>query len=147
MTTQPRQGALIIAEPTGQFARRPPLVADCSVLASVLFDEPDREVAAAALGGHELCAPELDDDELVSEALKNYRQGLHEVVERGLADLRRLQLTRFTVDVEAQWRLALQHDLTAYDAAYLWLAAELRAPLATFDRNLGEAARRHLGRG
>ena len=35
--------------------------------------------------------------------------------------------------------------LSAYDAAYLWLAAELKAPLATFDAKLGKAAQRHLG--
>jgi len=36
-------------------------------------------------------------------------------------------------------------NLTAYDAAYLWLAADLRAPLVTFDVDLGAAARRFLG--
>ena len=46
------------------------LVADCSVLASVLFDEPDREAAAATLRGHELFAPDLVDHEFVSVAVK-----------------------------------------------------------------------------
>jgi hypothetical protein len=32
-------------------------------------------------------------------------------------------------------------------SAYLWLAAELGAPLATFDERLGGAARRLLGGG
>ena len=40
--------------------------------------------------------------------------------------------------------LALRYDLSTYDAAYLWLAAGLKAPLATLDRRLGEAAQRHL---
>ncbi|MGE0622732.1 MAG: type II toxin-antitoxin system VapC family toxin [Pseudomonadales bacterium] len=142
-----RNDALIIAEPATPYAKRPPLVADCSVLASILFDEPDRETAVEALRGRELFAPDLVDHELVSVAVKKSRQGLDEVVKQGLADLKRLQLTRCAVDVEAQWLLALEHELTAYDAAYLWLASELGAPLATFDLALGEAARRHLGRG
>ena len=40
--------------------------------------------------------------------------------------------------------LALRYKLSAYDAAYLWLAAELKAPLATFDEKLGRAAQLHL---
>ena len=40
--------------------------------------------------------------------------------------------------------LALRYQLSAYDAAYLWLAAELKAPLATFDEKLGRAAQEHL---
>ena len=41
--------------------------------------------------------------------------------------------------------MARRYGLSAYDAAYLWLASQLKAPLATFDRKLGEAARQHLG--
>lgn len=41
-------------------------------------------------------------------------------------------------------KLAVRHGITGYDAAYLWLAAELRAPLATFDRQLAQAAQTYL---
>ncbi len=37
--------------------------------------------------------------------------------------------------------VAREHGLSAYDAAYLELAARLRAPLATFDQRLRAAAR------
>ena len=40
--------------------------------------------------------------------------------------------------------LAQRYKLTAYDAAYLWLAERLEAPLATFDAALARAAREHL---
>ncbi|HTV33443.1 MAG TPA: type II toxin-antitoxin system VapC family toxin [Methylocella sp.] len=40
--------------------------------------------------------------------------------------------------------LALTHGLTAYDAAYLALAAERYLPLATLDRPLAEAAKREM---
>jgi predicted nucleic acid-binding protein len=40
--------------------------------------------------------------------------------------------------------LAIRYQLSAYDASYLWLAAELKCPLATFDEKLATAAQAHL---
>jgi predicted nucleic acid-binding protein len=51
-----------------------------------------------------------------------------------------LRLTRRSIDPAAQFELARRLKLTAYDAAYLQLAIELNAPLATFDETLGRAA-------
>lgn len=140
-----RAAPLIIAEARGRYAVRPPIVADCSVIASILFDEPNREDAAQALAGKDLFAPELLADELVSVAIRKSRQGLDEHARHALAGFVDLEITRCRCDVQAQWRLALEHDLTASDAAYLWLAAALGAPLATFDKRLGMAARALLG--
>ena len=137
---------LVIAEAPGRYATRLPLVVDCSVIAAVLFDEPNRDAAARALSGKDLFAPELVADELVSVAVKKSRNGLDAVVRQALDDFAELELTRCRGDVRAQCRLALEYDLSAYDAAYLWLAAELGAPLATFDGRLGAAARKLLGR-
>lgn len=141
-----RMPALIIAEASGRYAARAPLVADCSVLAAVLFDEPNRDVAMQALVGKDLFAPELIADEFVSIAIKKSRRdGLDDVVRQALIDFTELDLTRCRTDIQAQWRLALKYELSAYDAAYLWLAAELGAPLTTFDERLGGAARQLLG--
>ena len=139
-------GGLIVAEPAGRYAARPPLVADCSVIAALLFDEPQRDDAAFALAGRELYAPDLLPHELVSVAVKKASVASDELVQRGLADFAELDLARCEIDVVAQWRLALEYRVSAYDAAYLWLAAELRAPLATFDHALGAAARKLLSR-
>jgi predicted nucleic acid-binding protein len=133
-------GNLFVAEPGGRYTRYPPLVVDCSVLAAVLFDEPGREEAALAMAGKELFAPDLLDHELVSLALKKTQAGLAAVARQALADLADLRLRRCSVDSVAQFELARQLKLTAYDAAYLQLAVELGAPLATFDRSLGRAA-------
>jgi predicted nucleic acid-binding protein len=140
-----RASALIVAEPRARYAPRAPLVADCSVIAAVLFDEVNRDAAVEALTGKELFAPELLADELVSVAVKKAEHGLETVVRQALVDFAELELTRCRCDVHGQWRLALAYDLSAYDAAYLWLAAELGAPLATFDDRLGNAARALLG--
>lgn len=140
-----RIGGLYLAEPAGRYARHPPLVVDCSVLAAVLFDEPEREAAALALAGKELFAPALLDHELVSVALKKARAGLVEVARQALIDLVDLRLTRCAVNASAQFDLAQRLRLTAYDAAYLQLALDLGAPLATFDRSLGLAALNAVG--
>lgn len=135
---------LIVAEPAGAYARRPPLVVDCSLLAAVLFDEPERETAALALAGKALFAPDLLDHELASVGVKKARLGLVEAAEEGLSDLARLAISRRRIDPVRQWAAALAHELTVYDAAYLELAIELQAPLATFDKRLGQVARKVL---
>jgi predicted nucleic acid-binding protein len=65
--------------------------------------------------------------------------------DRSIERLRRL---RIAVDLETDrhaWgetrRLAIAHDLTAYDAAYLELAVRLQCPLASCDAALVKAAR------
>lgn len=47
-------------------------------------------------------------------------------------------------DIESQFALSLRYSIAPYDAAYLWLAGVLKAPLATFDAKLAKAARAHL---
>jgi len=138
-------GGLYVAEPASRYFRYPPLVVDCSVLAAVLFDEPEREAAALAMAGKELFAPDLLDHELVSVALKKARSGLAEAARHALTDLADLRLTRRAISPPAQYRLAQRLELTAYDAAYLQLALDLGAPLATFDRGLGLVAQRVIG--
>ena len=134
-----------LVEPRGSYWSLPPVVVDCSVLAAVLFHEAKRDEAAKLLAGRSLCAPWLIDHELINVALKKVREGLADVAERGLNDPARLSLTRCETNVLAQWELARRENLSAYDAAYLQLAIEMKAPLVTFDKKLASAAARVLG--
>lgn len=144
MTTTGRH--VLVAEPPPAYLPRPPLVVDCSVLSALLFEEPARDEALRTLSGKTLHAPSLLDHELVSVALKKRKAGWPaESIDLALADyaVHCIELHR-TADVVGQYTLAVQYKLSAYDAAYLWLAAELRAPLVTFDEKLAAAARTHL---
>ena len=137
--------AFYVAEPPAAFAVRPPLVVDCSALSAVLFDEPARDEALARLIGRSLHAPNLLDYEIASVALKKRRHGWQaDALAQALADYAAQDIALHPVDLAAQCELAVRYELSAYDAAYLWLAAELKAPLATFDRRLAEAAQAHL---
>ncbi|GAA4335785.1 hypothetical protein GCM10023165_12470 [Variovorax defluvii] len=139
--------AIYVAEPPAAFHLRPPLVVDCSALSAILFDEPERDEALARLIGRSLHAPNLLDHEIANVAIEKRRRDFPaEALAQALADYAAYDLALHPVDVIGQCELAARYDLSAYDAAYLWLAAELRAPLATFDRRLAEAAQAHLGR-
>ena len=121
----------IVAEPRSTYRRLPPIVVDCSVLAALLFDEPEGNSAARVVAGKSLFAPWLIDHEIVSVGLKKARSGLADVAKQGLEALAGMRMTRRTANSQAQWLLARQENLSAYDAAYLQLAIELNAPLAS----------------
>ena len=136
---------LYVAEPPPAFASRPPLVIDCSVLSAVLFEEEARDAAVQLLLGKTLHAPLLLDSEIASVAAKKKRAGVPEaVIARALNEYVELSIAFARPDVVAQYELAMRHSISTYDAAYLWLAGALRAPLATFDAKLAKAARAHL---
>ena len=67
-------------------------------------------------------------------------------LDRDLSALSMLPVATDEETWERAWgdgaKLAIEHKLTAYDAAYLELARRTRLPLATFDGGLTKAARR-----
>lgn len=138
---------LYVAEPPPVHRIQPPVVVDCSVVAAVIFDEPARDDAARLISEKSLHAPYLLDHEIASVASKKRKHGwLEASVERALADYLQHDVVLHRTAVGEQVALAQRYELSAYDAGYLWLAAELKAPLVTFDQRLGEAAREHLAR-
>ena len=135
---------LHVAEPPSQFLLRPPLVVDCSLLAGSLFNETWQEEADRQLAGRDLHAPFLLQVEVASAALKKTRQGFAELAAEGLQRLGEIAIQLHRIDEPPVVAIAQRYGLSAYDSAYLWLAAELKCPLATFDEKLGAAARIHL---
>lgn len=134
-----------VAEPPPACLGRPPLVVDCSVLSAVLFEEDGRDEALRILAGKTLHAPLLLDTEIASVALKKTQGGWPEAIVRdAVSDYAQQDIAHHRPDVQAQCALAHRYGLSAYDAAYLWVAGFLQAPLATFDAKLAKAARAYL---
>jgi predicted nucleic acid-binding protein len=122
------------------------LVTDASVIAAALFAEDNQAEALALLHGRALHAPHLLDHEIASVGLKKLRrEGVSvESVVAALQAYARLPIERHAIEVENVVVIAERHGLTAYDAAYLHLAEQLTAPLATLDERLAAAAHKHL---
>jgi predicted nucleic acid-binding protein len=133
-----------VAEPPVQYLARPPVVVDCSALAGIIFEEPWQAQAGEKIRGRSLNAPFLLEIELSSVAIKKHKQGYGALVDKGLERFKALNVSLHQIELKEVLVLALQYKLSAYDASYLWLAANLKAPLATFDEKLATAAQVHL---
>ena len=133
-----------VAEPPAQYLARPPVVVDCSALAGILFEEPWQAQASEKIRGRTMNAPFLLEIELASVAIKKHKQGYGALVDKGLERFKALNVTLHQIELKEVLALALQYKLSAYDASYLWLAANIKAPLATFDEKLATAAQIHL---
>ena len=119
------------------------VVVDASALGAVLFDEPEAQAVLTHINNDTLVAPELIDYEIANIALTKIRRGLQPeaVAIAVMGGMRFLGLARVRVSPVEVMVLARNSSLSAYDAAYLWLAVSLDAELVTLDRKLALADR------
>ena len=119
-------------------------VVDASALAALLFGEPDADLVAERLGDAELLSPSLVRYELASVCLKKVRR--YPEQQAGLVAALELYPQLGVVEAEVPAaelaHLAERARVTAYDAAYLWVAEHIGAPLLTLDQELARAAPR-----
>ncbi len=134
---------LYVAEPPVLYLMRPPLVIDCSALAGIVFQESWQAKSQQNIVGHTLHAPSLLPYEITSVTLKKLRRGEAHAAD-GLAQALDMDIDLHEINAQEVCELAKRYQLSAYDASYLWLAAELKCPLATFDEKLAAAAQAHL---
>lgn len=122
-------------------------VLDASVTACWCFPDERSAVADAAMQrliDEEALVPPLWALEIRNILVVNERRGRIEPEESNafLRDVSLLPIrVRDDADVESILKLARRHDLTTYDAAYLCLAVNAAAPVATLDRSLARAVR------
>lgn len=119
-------------------------VVDASALAALLFGEPRAEDVASRLGASRLAAPTLLRYELASVCRKKIaaHPELRATLLGALGLVERLDIDEIDVPGEPIVELARRTRLTVYDAAYLWLARELRLELVTLDSTLEGASGR-----
>ena len=113
------------------------LVVDASAIAAVLYQEPEGETIRAHIRGETMIAPQLIDYELASASLRKMRKtGKTAEILGLLAAVEALPIKRVAVPPLEVATLAMQTGLSAYDAAYLWLAMSADAELVTLDNHL-----------
>lgn len=112
-----------------------------SVVALLVSPGPEGVWAAEGMTDHDLVAPHLMPFEVANILRRHAAAGLLGTGEASLAHADLLDLPLDLVSYEAVaadvWRL--RHNLTAYDASYVALAAAIDAPLLTLDQKLAGA--------
>jgi predicted nucleic acid-binding protein len=121
----------------------PAKVADASVIAAIVFGEPEAAAATRLLDDAEIVAPRLLAYELTSIAQTKTRRApdLRDSIARALEVGLAVGYRWVDVDHLAVLALALETGLSTYDATYLHVARSLEIPLVTFDRRLQDANR------
>ncbi|MGH8503940.1 MAG: type II toxin-antitoxin system VapC family toxin [Gammaproteobacteria bacterium] len=119
-------------------------VIDASALAALVFNEPQSDEVAKDLVGARLVAPVLLFYEMASVCHKKiaFYPKQRDVIIDAYNKSLRLEIDPLPINFEILVQTAGQTRLTTYDAAYLWLARTLSAPLVTLDKRLAKAARR-----
>lgn len=120
----------------------PITVVDASAIAAILFSEAEGDAMTARLSGHRLAAPALIDLEIANICVTRARRDPSSAASLPalLGVFAGLSIRHHPVAPDGVLRLALSNRLTAYDAAYLWLARHLGAPLVTLDARLAAAS-------
>lgn len=114
------------------------LVVDASAVCAMLFEEPEAATVRAHIRGETVLAPQLIDYELANICWKKVRREPDRLSDMlaMLDAVRFVTMTRVAVSPADAAALAIRTGLSAYDAAYLWLAMSRDVELVTLDRRL-----------
>jgi len=119
------------------------VVVDASAIAALVFVETEADAVADRLSGADLVAPALLSYEIANVAAVKLRRRLitRTSAAAALSLFGRLDVRLHAVDAAAAFVVAGETSLTAYDAAYVWLAHALRVELVTLDGRLERSFR------
>lgn len=115
-------------------------VVDASAVAAVLFDEPEATPILASVTGA-LLAPRLLRYEVASVCTAKLQRDpkAAKLILQRYRLFSGLDIELVDSDWDALPPLARQWELSAYDAAYLQVALQRKAPLVTLDARLARA--------
>jgi len=116
-------------------------VFDASAVVVLLLRLPGSDVVEQELVRSEPAAPAHLDAEVLNALVRLTRRDrlAAERAERAIAALRRMRIRRMAIASLMVGAWAHRHNLSAYDALYVCLAARLGAGLVTADRRLAAA--------
>src|SRR3954451_16595627 len=119
-------------------------VVDASAIGAMLFGEPDGKWVHGMISGPTLMVPALFHFEIGNICWTKQRR--HPGEANALLDAwldwnAQPPVVVMAIDLAGTMQLAREHNLTFYDASYLWLTRDRSAQLISLDAKLVHAAR------
>ena len=119
-------------------------VVDASAVAAMLFGEPDGPWVHALISGQLLFVPSIFHFELGNTCRMKSRRhpDKADALLTAWSDWNvQPPVTALAIDLTTTMELARDHNLTFYDASYLWLARDRASELISLDAQLVRVAR------
>lgn len=118
------------------------IVADTNIFLAVALDGPERKRILQLTSGTAAAAPEILPYEIgnaLSAMVKRQKLTESEALQVEQSAMR-VAVRLVSVDIQASLRIALTHNIYAYDAYFLQCALRLSRPLFTLDRRMKQVA-------
>lgn len=119
------------------------IVADTNTFLAVALREPEKDLLAEVVAGHDLIAPEVLPFEIGNAltAMVRKRSLARDEVRPAWEMAASIPVELRKVDIRGALEIASRFNIYAYDAYFLECATRFRAPLLTLDRAMGRVAK------
>ncbi len=118
------------------------IIADTNIFLAVALNEPEKNRIIRLTGSLSIVAPEILPYEIgnaLSAMIKRHKLTGDEALKAAIAT-KGIPVQLVNVDVQASLRIAIEHNIYAYDAYFLQCARIYSHPLLTLDRRMMQVA-------
>jgi len=118
------------------------IIADTNTFLAVILSEPERDTLITLTAGNDLIAPDVLPFEIgnaLSAMVKRKRLSPSEALQAWDA-IQNIPVDLRAIDIRNALEVASSFSIYAYDAYFLVCAENLRSPLLTLDKRMGDAA-------
>ena len=118
------------------------IIADTNIFLAVVLNEPEKERIIRLTESASIMAPEILHYEVgnaLSAMTKRHKLTGDDAL-KAEAAIKDIPVRLVSVDVQASLRMAMEHNIYAYDAYFLQCARVYSHPLLTLDRRMMQVA-------
>ena len=118
------------------------IIADTNIFLAVVLDEPEKQFIIERSTESDVVSPEILPYEIgnaLSAMIKRKRLTQEEALKAQML-ARKIPVRLIAVDIQSALKIAIEHNIYAYDAYFLQSAKAMSFPLLTLDKKMKQVA-------